>query len=202
MVCAAAHLSRPDRLAAAHFAEARLPCGLAPKPTSSFAAPACDHHLARCPCTTHALYLVQLLSKPRLCIDRGFFLPPGNEIAGSQVRVLSRQHLDDPSGSGRQVPHSMLALSPSVRFEAPELSMIGAALQSSIFRISRSAEGHGGGRARPPRRAGRGRHGRDPGGWGSSEFRGSTPRKANCPCTSAGDVEHGHGAGARASRPP
>ena len=48
--------------------------------------------------------------------------------------------------------------------------------------------------------AGGGRHGRDPGGWGSTEIRGSTPCKANCLCTSAGDVERGQGAGAAANR--
>ena len=40
-----------------------------------------------------------------------------------------------------------------------------------------------------------------PGGWGSPEIRGSTPCKADCPCTSARDAEPGRGAGARASRP-
>ena len=58
------------------------------------------------------------------------------------------------------------------------------------------AEGHRGARPCACRRAGGGRHGRDPGGWGSTEIRGSTPCKANCPCTSAGDVERGQGAGA------
>ena len=61
-------------------------------------------------------------------------------------------------------------------------------------------EGHRGARACAFWRAGGGRHGRDPGGWGSTEIRGSTPCKANCLCTSAGDVEHGQGAGAAANR--
>ena len=63
-----------------------------------------------------------------------------------------------------------------------------------------SAEGHG--RARPCARwrAGCGRHGRDPGGRGSAEIRGSTPCKANYPCTSAHDVAHGRGAGSRVGR--
>ena len=62
------------------------------------------------------------------------------------------------------------------------------------------AEGHG--RARPRARwrpSGR-RHGRDPGGRGSTEIRGSTPCKANCPCTSAPDVAHGREAEACAGR--
>jgi hypothetical protein len=41
-----------------------------------------------------------------------------------------------------------------------------------------------------------------PGGWGSTENRGSTPCKANCPCTAAGDVERGQGAGAGANLRP
>ena len=62
------------------------------------------------------------------------------------------------------------------------------------------AESHG--RARPCacRRAGGGRHGRDPEGRGSTEIRGSTPCKTNCPCTSAGGVERGQGTGAVAGR--
>ena len=39
-----------------------------------------------------------------------------------------------------------------------------------------------------------------PGGGDRTEIRGSTPCKANCPCTAARDAERGHGAGARASR--
>jgi hypothetical protein len=41
---------------------------------------------------------------------------------------------------------------------------------------------------------------RTPGEWGSSETEGSTPCKADCPCTSAGGVERGQGAGASAGR--
>jgi len=39
-----------------------------------------------------------------------------------------------------------------------------------------------------------------PGGWGSAEIRGSTPCKANYPCTSVGGVERGQGAGVGADR--
>ena len=38
-------------------------------------------------------------------------------------------------------------------------------------------------------------------GGGSPEIGGTTPCKANCPCTSARDAVHGQGAGARAGRP-
>ena len=38
------------------------------------------------------------------------------------------------------------------------------------------------------------------GGWGSREIGGSTPCKADCPCTSARDAARGRGAGARAGR--
>jgi hypothetical protein len=61
------------------------------------------------------------------------------------------------------------------------------------------AEGHGGARPRACRRAGGGRHGRDPGGRGSSKIRGSTSCKANWPCTAAVGVERGQGAGASAA---
>src|ERR1700737_3114337 len=44
------------------------------------------------------------------------------------------------------------------------------------------------------RRAGGGRHGREPEGRGSTEIRGTTPCKTNCPCTSAGGVGRGKGA--------
>ena len=40
-----------------------------------------------------------------------------------------------------------------------------------------------------------------PGGWGSTEIRGSTPCKANCPCTAAGDVERGQGRGSPCRSP-
>ena len=43
--------------------------------------------------------------------------------------------------------------------------------------------------------------GRDPGGRGSTEIRGSTPCKANCPCTSALDVARGRGAGSPCQSP-
>jgi hypothetical protein len=43
------------------------------------------------------------------------------------------------------------------------------------------------------------RNGRDPGGRGFSAIKGSTPCRA-CLCTGRHDAEHGHGAGARASR--
>jgi len=33
----------------------------------------------------------------------------------------------------------------------------------------------------------------EPGGWGRTEIRGSTPCKANCPCTAAADVERRNG---------
>jgi hypothetical protein len=65
----------------------------------------------------------------------------------------------------------------------------------------RPAESRSGARPRPCRRASGGRHDRDPGGRGSTEIRGSTPRKANCPCTSADDVERGQGEGGSASHP-
>src|ERR1700730_10896436 len=45
-----------------------------------------------------------------------------------------------------------------------------------------------------------GRHGREPEGRGSTEIRGSTPCKTNWPCTSAGGVERGQGAGALAGQ--
>jgi hypothetical protein len=61
-------------------------------------------------------------------------------------------------------------------------------------------EGHGGACSRARRRPGSGRNRRDPGGRGPTEIRGSTPCKANCPCTSAGGVERGQGAGAGAGR--
>ena len=66
------------------------------------------------------------------------------------------------------------------------------------------AEGHGRARARTCRRSGGGRDGpdQDPGGWGSAEIRESTPCKANCPCTAAGGVERGQGAGADVSPQP
>jgi hypothetical protein len=40
-----------------------------------------------------------------------------------------------------------------------------------------------------------------PGGWGSTEIRGSTPCKANCPCTRRHDAGRGRAAAAHASRP-
>jgi hypothetical protein len=43
-------------------------------------------------------------------------------------------------------------------------------------------------------------HGRDPGGRGWTENGGSTPCKANCPCTSAADAEHKRGAESCANR--
>jgi hypothetical protein len=50
------------------------------------------------------------------------------------------------------------------------------------------------------RRAGGGRPGREPEGRGSTEIRGSTPCKTNCPCTSAGGVERGQGTAALAGQ--
>src|SRR5437762_1848755 len=55
------------------------------------------------------------------------------------------------------------------------------------------AEGHGGACPRARRRAGGGGYDGGPVGRGSREIRGSTPCKANCPCTSAGDVGRGQG---------
>src|SRR5262249_40705543 len=66
---------------------------------------------------------------------------------------------------------------------------------------AKATESRSGARPRPCRRASGGRHDRDPGGRGSTEIRGSTPRKANCPCTSADDVERGQGEGGSASHP-
>jgi hypothetical protein len=62
------------------------------------------------------------------------------------------------------------------------------------------AKGHGGARPCACRRPSGSRHGRGPGGRGSTKIRGSTPCKANCSCTSAGGVERGPGAGAGAGR--
>jgi hypothetical protein len=61
-----------------------------------------------------------------------------------------------------------------------------------------TAGAHRGARSRPRWRSGSGRHGADPRGRGAREIRGSTPGKADCPCTSAGGVERGQGAGTSA----
>ena len=87
--------------------------------------------------------------------------------------------------------------------QANKLSRTYAALLDALNRPPRQGptEGHRGARACAFWRAGGGRHGRDPGGWGSTEIRGSTPCKANCLCTSAGDVERGRGRGSRCQSP-
>jgi hypothetical protein len=64
-----------------------------------------------------------------------------------------------------------------------------------------TAGAHRGARSRSRWRSGSGRHGADPRGRGAREIRGSTPRKADCPCTSAGGVERGQGAGTSAGHP-
>jgi hypothetical protein len=64
-----------------------------------------------------------------------------------------------------------------------------------------TAGAHRGAGSRPRWRSGSGRHGADPRGRGAREIRGSTPRKADCPCTSAGGVERGQGAGTSAGQP-
>src|SRR6202011_55259 len=69
----------------------------------------------------------------------------------------------------------------------------------SLPRQGGPAESHGRTRRCACRRAGGGRHGREPKGRGSTEIRGS-PCKTNCPCTSAGGVERGQGEGAGAGR--
>ena len=63
------------------------------------------------------------------------------------------------------------------------------------------AKGYGRARSRPRRRPSHRRQRREPGGWVRTEIKGTTPCKANYPCTRANDAERGHVAGARASHP-
>jgi hypothetical protein len=72
-------------------------------------------------------------------------------------------------------------------------------LQRKI-RLAQSAKGYGRTCPRARRRPGRGGCGRCTGGTGGMpEIRGSTPCKANCPCTSARDVKRGRGEEASAN---
>src|SRR6202023_4215778 len=61
----------------------------------------------------------------------------------------------------------------------------------SLPRQGGPAESHGRTRRCACRRAGGGRHGREPEGRGSTGIRGPTPCKTNWPCTSAGGGERG-----------
>ena len=80
----------------------------------------------------------------------------------------------------------------------PHLRDVGRSAQSSSRQ--RTAEGHGRACSRTCRRASGSGRGRSPGGRGSIKIKGSTPCKANFPCTSACDAERGPGVGAHANR--
>ena len=86
--------------------------------------------------------------------------------------------------------------------QASKLSLTYATLLEALEPLSWQGPAEGYGRARPCARwrSGCRRHGRNPGGRGSGEIRGSTPCKANYRCTSAHDVGRGREAGASAAR--